>query len=359
MSQIKAKNRFSPPESFSGFTREELRTWVADHGESAYRGDQIFQWAHAKWIQEPSAMKNVPGKLKNALEEMSAPALKHTETLYSMDGTRKLLLETADGHRLETVLIPMGDFYTQCVSTQVGCRLGCTFCLTATLGLSRHLGAHEIVDQVHIGRSIDLGDQKVRNYVFMGMGEPLDNMDQLVRACRIMLDEKGLNISSRRVTVSTAGLANKIPDLGHEVPVNLAISLNGSTDEQRSKIMPINRKYNMAELKKALLAFPLPQRRRITIEYVMLGGFNDSEADAHRLAKYLHGLRVKVNLIPWNPFEEGDYTRPSDQGVRSFQSILVNKGIATSIRISKGLDIGAACGQLDGLPGPETELPAE
>jgi len=302
-------------------------------------------------------MKNLPALLREALGSMTAPALKHTETLYSKDGTQKLLLETSDGHRLETVLIPMGDFYTQCVSTQVGCRLGCTFCLTATMGLSRHLGAHEIVDQVHIGRSVDLGDQKIRNYVFMGMGEPLDNMDHLVRACRIMIDDKGLNISGRRITVSTAGLANRIPELGHEVPVNLAISLNGSTDEQRTEIMPINRKYNMAELKKALLEFPLPKRRRITIEYVMLGGFNDSLADANRLSRYLHGLRVKVNLIPWNPFEEGDYKRPSDDGVRAFQKILVNKGIATSIRISKGLDIGAACGQLDGLPGPDTELP--
>jgi 23S rRNA (adenine2503-C2)-methyltransferase len=342
-------SRLAPPQGFTGMTRTELRDWVQEQGQKSFRGDQIFQWIHQHQVCDPAEMNNVPKGLRAALTEHATPALDHHETLTAKDSTKKLLLRTDDGFAIESVLIPMGDYYTQCLSTQVGCRLGCTFCLTARMGLKRHLGAQEIVEQVHLGRAVELGGLPVRNFVFMGMGEPLDNFDELVKACTIMMDDKGLNISSRRITVSTVGLANRIPELGHAVPVNLALSLNGTTDEQRSEIMPINRKYSMADLKQALKDFPLPPRRRITIEYVMLGGFNDSDDDARRLAKFLQGLRVKVNLIPWNPFEEGDNARPSEERIRSFQSILLRSGLATSIRISKGLDIGAACGQLDGV----------
>ena len=331
-------------------TRTDLREWIEERGFPAYRGDQVFGWLHQKRIIDLQGMKNIPGDLRTALGELEEPGLTHDETLVARDSTRKLLLTTPDGQRIETVLIPMGDYYTQCLSTQVGCRLACDFCLTAKMGLKRHLSAREIVDQVHIGRTIDLDGLRVRNFVFMGMGEPLDNLDELVSACRIMLDEKGLNISSRRITVSTVGLAPRIPELGKAVPVNLAVSLNASNDEQRNSIMPINRRYPMADLKQALKDFPLPNRRRITIEYVVLGGFNDTQADARRLARYLHGLKVKVNLIPWNPFEEGPYLRPPNAVLEKFQAILLAAGFATSVRVSKGLDIGAACGQLDGVP---------
>ena len=344
-------NRLAAPcNGFAGMTRTELREWVAEAGFPAYRGDQVFGWVHQKRVLDPQGMKNIPGDLREALSSIVEPGLVHDETLVASDSTRKLLLSTPDGQRIETVLIPMGDYYTQCLSTQVGCRLACDFCLTAKMGLKRHLSAREIVDQVHLGRTIDLGDQRVRNFVFMGMGEPLDNLNELVSACRIMLDDKGLDISSRRITVSTVGLAPRIPELGEAVPVNLAVSLNASNDEQRNQIMPINRRYPMAALKESLKAFPLPSRRRITIEYVVLGGFNDTQDDARRLARYLHGLKVKVNLIPWNPFEEGPYLRPSNAVLDRFQKILLQAGFATSVRTSKGLDIGAACGQLDGVP---------
>jgi 23S rRNA (adenine2503-C2)-methyltransferase len=336
--------------SVTGKTRAELRALVVELGHPAYHGDQVFQWIHAKNTADPLAMSNLPKALRSALSEQPREALVLDEVLYASDGTRKLLLRTADNHRIESVLIPMGEWFTQCVSSQVGCRLGCDFCLTAKMGLLRHLGAHEIVDQIHLGATVPLDGQKVRNIVFMGMGEPLDNFEEVVRACQILTDERGLDWSGRRITVSTVGLVPKIPELGGAVPVNLAVSLNASCDEQRAEIMPVNRRYPMAELRQALLDFPLPPRRRITIEYVMLGGFNDTPQDALRLVKFLQGLRVKVNLIPWNPFTGSKWTRPSEPTLRVFQERLVRAGIPASIRYSKGVDIGAACGQLDGLP---------
>lgn len=340
----------APARHIGGLTRDELRAFAEASGQPAYRGDQAFQWAHRQRVTHPDSMGNIPKSFREALAAHVQPGPSLKEVLKSSDGTRKLLLTTAEGHLIETVLIPMGDWTTQCVSSQVGCRLGCEFCLTARMGLQRHLGAHEIVDQVHLARTVETDLPPVRNYVFMGMGEPLDNFDEVVRACRILIDEKGLDISGRRITVSTVGIAPKIPKLGHEVPVNLALSLNASSDEQRAEIMPVNRRWSMADLKAALAAFPLPPRRRITIEYVMLGGFNDTLADARRLLRFVRGLPVKVNLIPWNPFDGAKWTRPSEQTVRGFQRILLDGSINTSIRMSKGLDIGAACGQLDAVP---------
>lgn len=347
---VPRRSRLSPPRGVDALDREALRAWVVELGHKAFRGDQLFGWLHRHGARDVAAMKNLPGPLRDAVADELTTLPEHTETLEARDGTRKLLFRTADGHRIESVLIPMGSHYTQCLSSQVGCRLGCGFCLTAKMGLTRHLSAAEIVAQVQIGRRADLGGVPLKNYVFMGMGEPLDNFDEVVAACRIMTDPKGLDISSRRITVSTVGLAARIPDLGHAVPVNLAVSLNASDDEQREAIMPVDKRYPMATLRQALIDFPLPPRRRITIEYVMLGGFNDTAADARRLARFLQGLPVKVNLIPWNPFDGAAWARPTDSAVRTFQELLLKAGLATSVRISKGLDIGAACGQLDGVP---------
>ncbi len=333
-------------QSPAGLPRDELRAWVQDQGFEAYRGDQVFGWMHKKGVTDPEGMRNLPAGLRERLGAERRPALEVADVLESGDGTRKLLLRSHDDHLVETVLIPMGEWLTQCLSTQVGCRLACAFCLTGKMGLKRHLMADEIVQEVRAGIDAAAGGPPVRNYVFMGMGEPLDNFDEVVRACRILTDAKGMDLSGRRITVSTVGIADRIADLGRAVPVNLALSLNGTTDEQRSRIMPAARRWSLGELKDALKAFPLPQRRRITLEYVMLRGFNDSLADARRLVRFADGLRVKVNLIPFNPFEGSDFRRPDDETVAAFQERLLASNIATSVRAGRGLDIGAACGQL-------------
>jgi 23S rRNA (adenine2503-C2)-methyltransferase len=346
----KTKSRLAAPESPAGRTREELKTWAQDEGFPAFRGEQLFQWMHQRQVRRPEEMHTLPAALRARLDEEAWERISLDEVLVSDDSTRKLLFRTPDNYLIESVLIPMDGYYTQCVSTQVGCRFGCAFCLTAQMGLSRHLGAHEIVDQVYLAKEVELNGWPIRNYVYMGMGEPLDNFDEVVRSCAILIDPKGLDISGRRITVSTVGVAPRIPELGRAVPVNLALSLNGTTDEQRAAIMPVNRAYPLEELRAALSEFPLPSRRRITIEYVMLGGFNDSDDDAKRLSALLKGLPVKVNLLPWNPFDNADFHRPSEGRVRAFQRRILDAGFATSIRTSKGLDIGAACGQLDGSP---------
>jgi 23S rRNA (adenine2503-C2)-methyltransferase len=350
MQDRKKKSRLAPPDSLAGRTLEELKAWIQAEGYPAFRGEQVFQWMHQRQIRCPGEMHTLPRALRDRLEEEDWSRISLDEVLVSNDSTRKLLFRTADDKRIESVLIPMDGYYTQCVSTQVGCRFGCAFCLTAQMGLARHLGAHEIVDQVYLAKEVELNGWPIRNYVYMGMGEPLDNFDEVVRSCDILIDPKGLDISGRRITVSTVGVAPKIPELGKAVPVNLALSLNGTTDEQRAAIMPVNRAHPLEDLKKALAEFPLPSRRRITIEYVMLGGFNDSDDDANRLSALLKGLPVKVNLLPWNPFENAEFKRPTEARVRTFQKRMLEAGFATSIRISKGLDIGAACGQLDGSP---------
>ena len=350
MNRPTKKKKLDAPQSIRGATRESLRAWMKEQGQPAFRAEQLFQWMHKNQVARPEDMHTLPAKIREALLEEDWSRIKLDEVLESSDGTRKLLYKTTDDKLIESVLIPMDGYFTQCVSTQVGCRFGCAFCLTAQLGLSRHLGAHEIIDQVYLAREVELNGWPIRNYVYMGMGEPLDNFKEVVSSCSILIDPKGVDISSRRITVSTVGVAPKIPELGKQVPVNLALSLNGTTDEQRAEIMPVNRAYPLAKLRQALLDFPLPSRRRITIEYVMLGGFNDRDEDAHRLKALLRGLPVKVNLLPWNPFSTATFERPADNRVRSFQKIMLEGGYATSVRTSKGLDIGAACGQLDGTP---------
>ncbi len=340
-------------------TRAELTTWVtASLGEPRFRADQIFRWIHMRGVNSFEEMTDLNKPLRTSLEAVARlGGLALEDVKRSQDGTRKLLFRTADGDRIESVLIPMEDRITQCVSSQVGCKIGCDFCLTARMPLRRNLAASEIVDQVlwaqkvlaeEAGAGGD-GPTRVANIVYMGMGEPLDNYDNVMRSLRILTDELGIQISPRRITVSTSGVVPKLQRLAKEdLQPQLAVSLNASHNVQRTALIPINKAWPIEELVKTLKAFPLATRRRITVEYVLLAGVNDTRDDAERVAKMLRGLRCKVNLIPFNPWPGSQYARPTPQAVDGFGQVLLDHGYTVTVRYSKGDDIGAACGQLDG-----------
>ena len=337
------------PQDIKGLEREGLVDYAASHGHKPYRANQLFEWMHGRGVRDLSEMSNVPAELRDPAHARLG-GLTLDNVLKSQDGTRKMLLRTGTGQRLESVIIPMGSGrWTQCVSSQVGCKMGCDFCATAEMSVRKNLTTSEIVDQIYHARSL-MGqeDMQVNNQVFMGMGEPLDNLDNVIPALRILLDQKGAAFGQRRITVSTVGLVPKIAQLAESVPINLAVSLNATTDELRSKLMPINRKYNLAQLLQALRDFPMAPRRRIFVEYVMLGGVNDTNEDAKRLPKLLHGIRAKINLIPFNPYPGSRFVSPTEERVAYFLDKLHKAGIQTNIREPKGRDIEAACGMLDG-----------
>jgi 23S rRNA (adenine2503-C2)-methyltransferase len=324
---------------------------VAGLGEPRYRGGQIWRWVHGRRVRGWDQMANIPRSLR---ERLAAAAilggLSVAEGQRSADGTRKLRLETAAGQSIETVLIPDGDKLTQCISSQVGCALDCQFCATAKLGLTRNLEVGEIVDQVYLAQEL-LADEepgrRITNLVYMGMGEPLHNFDRVVASIELLTHELGANLSHRRITVSTVGLVPAIERLGRlEVRPNLAISLNATTDEVRDRIMPINRRFPIARLLAAARAYPLERRRRITFEYVLLAGVNDSLADADRLGDLLRDIRCKVNLIPWNPHPGAPYRRPEPEAIERFQNRAKAAGLPSYLRTPRGDDIDAACGQL-------------
>lgn len=301
-------------------------------------------------------MTNLPKELRAKLEQsftISRPGL--ARLARAADGTRKLLFELADGSRIESVLIPaeLGERLTLCISSQVGCGMGCAFCATATLGLRRGLQSDEIVDQVLEARRALASDAEsaepqstITNIVFMGMGEPLHNYDQVVRAIGVLAADWGVGFSPRRITVSTVGLVPQMKRLLEDTRVNLAVSLSATTDEVRGRLMPVNRKYPLATLLDACRELPLPRRKRITFEYVMLRGRNDSLEDARRLAKLLRGIPSKVNLIPFNAFPGSGFTSTPLPAIEAFRSALLRHGVHATIRESRGRDIQAACGQL-------------
>jgi 23S rRNA (adenine2503-C2)-methyltransferase len=335
----------------------ELSAWVASAGAPGYRAEQIFRWLHGQTVASPDDMTNVPPALRAALTaDHPFTPLTQTAVQVARDGTRKLRFATHDGRSIESVLIPDDDLdrdkLTLCVSSQVGCAMDCGFCATATLGFGRNLTAAEIVEQVY--RATALAGRRPTNLVMMGMGEPLHNFDNLTRALALLEHPWGAAFSPRRITVSTVGLVPAIERLGKISPApNLAISLNATTDEVRNDIMPVNRKWPIAALLDAARRFPLSHGRRVTFEYVLLAGVNDSDADADRLPRLLRGIPAKVNLIPWNPWqsssEPGDaprFTRPSAERIRTFQERLRASGVSVYIRSPRGDDIDAACGQL-------------
>ncbi len=340
-----------------GLDLRETEAWALSQGLDAYRGRQIRQWLFQKLVPSFDDMTNIPKGLRAALKEkanIENLALIQSQT--SEDGTEKYLFQLADGQRIESVLIPERDHYTLCISSQVGCAMGCRFCLTGAQGLKRNMSAAEIIDQVIQARRLMSDPDRLTNIVLMGMGEPLANYDAVLKAMGNLIAEDGMNVSHRRVTLSTCGLVPQIERLGRDITVNLAVSLNAADDKTRDVIMPVNRKYPLKELLAACKAFPLPNRRMITFEYVLIDGINDRDEDAERLAQRLAGLRAKINLIPLNPCSAPDMSPPPMERILRFQEILIKRRFTAIIRKSKGQDISAACGQLSGAyPSPSDE----
>jgi 23S rRNA (adenine2503-C2)-methyltransferase len=318
-----------------------------------FRAAQLFRWIHARRAARFSEMSDLPAELRADLERrFSLDRLPVVHRAVSGDGSVKYGLELQDGAVVEAVFIPDGARRTLCLSSQVGCRFGCTFCATARMGLVRHLGAGEIVGQaMALIEPHELSHGSAFNVVFMGMGEPMDNLEAVLEAFEILTDPDGFGLSWRRVTVSTAGHVEGIARLAARPHrPRLAVSLNATQNEIRTRLMPITRKWPLEELKAALLAYPLRQGERLTFEYVLLTGENDSPADARRLAGLLHGLRARVNLIPWNPFDAPGHARPTLETVETFRDALLGRGCDATIRFSRGEDVMAACGQLATAP---------
>jgi len=328
--------------------RSEIEAAFAERGIPRFHGRQVFHWIYARGVTDFAAMTDLSQELRTTLGEtltIATPVLETRQT--SEDGTTKFLLRLADGRHVEAVYIPDTPAQTFCISTQVGCAMGCAFCLTGKMGLVRNLSAGEIAGQVRVlAHETGLAGTPF-NIVLMGMGEPLHNYDATMKALRIIADEQGLAVHPRRVTLSTVGLVPAIERLATEpLMPNLAISLHATTEEQRGKIVPINRKYSLHDLIEACRRFPLARRRRITFEYVLLNGVNDTPEDARRLARLLAGIKAKVNLLPLNEAPGIPFTRPSDDRVNAFAKILADRDVTVSVRKSRGRDIRAACGQL-------------
>ncbi|MDD3760976.1 MAG: 23S rRNA (adenine(2503)-C(2))-methyltransferase RlmN [Acidithiobacillus sp.] len=331
-----------------GLDRAGLEALFVSWGEPRFRASQVLQWLHARQVSDFAQMSNVSKALRARLEEScETRELEVLREQLAADGTRKWLLGLTDGNAIETVFIPEEERGTLCISSQVGCSLACSFCATGAQGLSRNLETHEIIAQIRVARRV-LGLDAISNVVFMGMGEPLLNLKQVLPAIRLLLDDYGYGLSSRRVTVSTAGVLPGLAQLGRESPVNLAISLHATRDDIRDELVPINRHYPLAELLLACRAYPLPPRRRITFEYVMLEGVNDQDQHARELVRLLAGIPALVNLIPFNPFPESRYRRSSPARIDAFREIILRAGLMTVTRKTRGDDIAAACGQLAG-----------
>jgi 23S rRNA (adenine2503-C2)-methyltransferase len=333
-----------------GLLPAELEDLAVELGASRYRGRQLATWIYRKNVVDLDAMTDLSKEFRLTLAERASIALPEVQRVTpSQDGSRKLVFRLQDGARISAVVMPDDDRITLCLSTQVGCGFGCAFCLTGTMGLERNLDAGEIVGQLMVAnRMLDAEGRRVSHLVFMGMGEPLANYGPLVTSLRILTDAKlGIGYSPRRITVSTVGLVKGIERLGREnLKVNLAISLHAADDETRDRLMPVNRSWNLDALMAAVRKYPLAPRQRVFFEYVLLDGVNDSPEAAARLARLLRGVRAKVNLIPFNDWEGAGFSRPPIARILAFQAVLLDAGITTTVRWSKGEDIGAACGQL-------------
>jgi 23S rRNA (adenine2503-C2)-methyltransferase len=367
--------------SYMNSTRQNIKTLIPDKleerivgmGLKKYRAAQVFEWIYGHHAASFDEMTNIANAERSLLaERFYISALRVLRTECSDDGTRKFLFELEDRHTIESVLIPDEDRITLCISSQVGCAQACRFCLTGSGGFRRNLEAFEIADQVVAVEKVLVMESEgsfaasgsesscgrfrhITNVVLMGMGEPLANPDNVLKALKIITADKGPGFSPRRVTLSTDGLVPEIEKLGRSgMKVNLAVSLNATTDEVRNRIMPVNRRYPIKELLASCRRFPLDDRRRITFEYVMLRDVNDSEADALRLAKLLRGIKCKVNLIPFNPFPGSEFKRPDDAMVQRFKKILAGHHYTALVRESRGRDISAACGQLREQLMPDT-----
>jgi 23S rRNA (adenine2503-C2)-methyltransferase len=363
-----------------GFLPEEWQAELVQRGEPRYRAAQVFRWIHRRGEFDPARMTDLPEGLRDKLTELGVASPAEVVDVHrSRDGTRKLVLGMAGGARVECVLIPMTRLaendadaaavepddeaeasaelepadgprtrVTLCVSTQFGCAMGCVFCASGRAGLQRGLTAAEVVAQVLISRRYLEPHEDLRNLVFMGMGEPLHHYDETARSLRLLTHPEGLGMSPRRITVSTVGLVPGLKRLGDDFggKVGLAVSLHAPDDETRDRIVPMNRRFPVAELLAALRAYPLPKRRRITIEYTLMEGVNDSDEHADRLIAVLRGIPVKVNLIPMNPVAESGLTASQRSRVTAFQNRVANAGYSCFVRTRRGDEVSAACGQL-------------
>jgi 23S rRNA (adenine2503-C2)-methyltransferase len=337
-----------------GLSRDALAAELAAMGEPPFRARQLWHWIYHRGATDFAAMTSLAKEFRAALARryvVARPTVARGQT--SADGTQKWLLRFADGQEAECVHIPEEDRGTLCVSSQVGCTLTCKFCHTGTQRLVRNLGASEIVGQVMAARDAlgewpsPPGDRQLTNIVLMGMGEPLYNYDSVAAAVKIMLDNEGLSVSRRKITLSTAGVAPMIRRCGAELAVNLAISLHAVTDELRDVLVPLNKKYPLAELLDACRTYPgASNARRITFEYVMLKGVNDSPAEARALVRLIAGIPAKVNLIPFNPWPGAPFECSTDAAIEAFSDIVNAAGYASPVRTPRGRDILAACGQL-------------
>ncbi len=328
-----------------GMLPSEMEDLAAELGASRYRGRQLATWIYRKGVVDLEAMTDLPKEFRATLAARVVSRLPDVEReTPSQDGSRKLVFRLDDGARVSSVLMPDDGRVTLCLSTQVGCGYACAFCLTGTMGLTRNLSAAEMVGQVLRANATE----HATHLVFMGMGEPLANYAEVLRTLKILTDAKlGFGYSPRRITVSTVGLVTGIEKLGREnLKVNLAISLHAASDEIRSRLMPVNRAWDLEALMGAVRRYPLAPRQRVFFEYVLLDGVNDAPEEAQRLARLLRNIRAKVNLIPFNDWPGADFRRPPLARILAFQSILLEAGVTTTVRWSRGEDIGAACGQL-------------
>ena len=324
----------------------ELQTWAKEKGYPAFRGKQMFEWMHKKFVATVEEMSNLPKELKKDMEEDGFVSLQEeTRQLSAKDGTIKFLYRLQDGQMIETVFMRYDYGNSICISSQAGCRMGCKFCASTIGGLVRNLTASEMLEQVYA--TMRLTGERISNIVVMGTGEPLDNYDNLIRFIRLISDEAGYNISQRGITVSSCGIVPRIYDLAKEnLAITFALSLHAPTDEERKELMPIAYQYSLQETIQACKDYFKATGRRITFEYSLVKGKNDSEEQALKLAKLLKGINCHVNLIPVNPIEERDFARSDKDSVEKFKLLLEKKSINGTIRRSVGSDIDAACGQL-------------
>jgi 23S rRNA (adenine2503-C2)-methyltransferase len=334
------------------FSLEEIEHFIAAHGKEKYRARQIMKWLYGLGALSFDEMTNLAKDLRMRLAEtarIGQPVIETVQT--SSDTTKKILFRLEDGHGIESVLIPGKNHWTICVSTQAGCRMGCRFCLTGRGDFKRNLHPSEITSQISILQRVMPEGPLIRNIVMMGMGEPLDNYDAVLKAARIITSDYGLGFSNRKVTLSTCGIAPMIMRLGTDICINLAISLNAPDNERRSELMPVNRKYPLEKLLAACRDYPMPGRRMLTFEYILMDGVNDSARDAQKLANLLTGLHCKLNLIAFNEYAGSFYRTPSEEKISAFQQVLLDRHFTAILRAGKGRDICAACGQLSGMAG--------
>ena len=327
---------------------EEIIELLGSLGEKKFRSKQVLSWIFEHKVYDPDLMTNLPKTTREKLKDLYDTKMPEiVSKLTADDGATKLLLKTAKGQNVEAVILRYKNRVSLCVSSQVGCKLACSFCQTGKLGFFRNLDASEIMSQFALANTIVKEEgKKISHIVFMGMGEPLDNYDNVIRTVNLMMHEEGYSLNPKNVTVSTSGIVPKIIDMATSTPAALAISLHAAKDDLRTELMPINRRYNLEKLKEALLHWQKTTGKKLTIEYILIKDKNCDRTQAKALVKFLHGLRAKINLIPFNAHPGMEYDKPTDEDIREFQKYLSDRSFPAPVRYSKGLEVSGACGQL-------------